>query len=424
MVRRWVVGALSLFAGSAALWNHSVAEYFGRVDNAWEASHPVPAPPPVELGRHRVTIASTRVVAPSPALPPEAKTQPANDNLDVVRHQGRVYLAWRTAPDHFASEATVINVVSSEDERSWRFEARFHLGTDLREPRLLSLGEKLLLYVSKLGKNPLKFEPFGVVVTERGADGAWSELEPAGPPGAILWRVRPFEGEALMIAYRGGERSYSIDREPMTVELWRSLDGRKWRPFSSRGPVVSEGGGTEADFALADDGSLFAVVRNEAGDASGWGSKLCRARSGALDVWSCTSDRKRYDSPLVFAHDGETYVLGRRNLTPSGDYDVSTSSIALLRTIQNQLSYITAAKRCSLFRFDREKNRLGFVLDLPSRGDTCFPSALDPSDPTRLVVYDYSSNISGPDLPWSAGQRRPTFVYRHELVFAPREEQR
>jgi hypothetical protein len=421
MVRRWLVGALSIVAGSAALWNGSVAEYFGRVDNSWEQSHPIPPPPRVELGNHRVTIESTRVVAPGPGLPAEAKTQQANNNLDVVRHQGRVYLAWRTAPDHFANEATAINVVSSEDEKSWRFEARFHLGHDLREPRLLSLGDQLFLYVSKLGKNPLKFEPGGLVVSERGSEGKWSALEPAGPPGAILWRVRPFEGEALMIAYRGGEHLYSLDREPMTVELWRSPDGRNWRPFSPRGAVVSEGGGSETDFALGEDGSLFAVVRNEAGDASGWGAKLCRAKSGALDVWSCTSDKKKYDSPLVFAHDGEIYVVGRRNLTPSGDYDTSTSSIALLHTIQNELSYITTAKRCSLFRWDREQNRLGFVLDLPSRGDTCFPSALDASDPTHVVIYDYSSNISGPDLPWSAGQRRPTFVYRHELVFTRRD---
>jgi hypothetical protein len=422
MVRRWLVGALSIVAGSAALWNGSVAEYFGRVDNSWEQSHPIPPPPPVELGRHRVTVESTRVVAPAPGLPERAKTQQANNNLDVVRHQGRVYLAWRTAPDHFASQEAAINVVSSEDEKHWRFEARFHLGRDLREPRLLSLGDQLLLYVSKLGTNPFRFQPGGIVVTERGADGTWSELEPAGPPGAILWRVRPFEGEALMIAYRGGEHLYSFDREPMTVELWRSPDGKTWRPFSKRGAVVSEGGGTETDLVLGGDGSLFAVVRNEAGDDSGWGSKLCRASSGALDVWSCTSDKKKYDSPLVFEHDGEIYVVGRRNLTPNGEYDVSTSSIALVHTIQNELSYITTAKRCSLYRWDRAQNRLGFVLDLPSRGDTCFPSALDARDPTHVVIYDYSSNISGPDLPWSAGQRRPTFVYRHELAFARRAE--
>jgi hypothetical protein len=36
------------------------------------------------------------------------------------------------------------------------------------------------------------------------------------------------------------------------------------------------------------------------------------------------------------------------------------------------------------------------------------------------VVYDYSSDIAGPELPWTAGQRRPTFIYRHVLELAPR----
>ena len=44
--------------------------------------------------------------------------------------------------------------------------------------------------------------------------------------------------------------------------------------------------------------------------------------------------------------------------------------------------------------------------------------ALDSEDPGKVVIYDYSSDIEGPELPWSAGQRRPTYVYRHELAFA------
>jgi diadenosine tetraphosphatase ApaH/serine/threonine PP2A family protein phosphatase len=88
-----------------------------------------------------------------------------------------------------------------------------------------------------------------------------------------------------------------------------------------------------------------------------------------------------------------------------------------LGIIQNELAYITTAKRCSLWRFIPGEDRLGFILDLPSRGDTCFPSLLRGDDPDQIVIYDYSSDIEGPELPWSAGQRRETYVYRHELRF-------
>ncbi len=253
-------------------------------------------------------------------------------------------------------------------------------------------------------------------MSERGADGAWSALEPTGPAGAIAWRVKPYQGGALMVLYRGGANLYSFNGEPMTVELWRSEDGRKWRPFSGRGAVVLRGGGTETDFAIDGSNTLFAVVRNEAGDASGAGSKLCRGSGATLGAWTCKTDVRKYDSPLVFEHDGEVYVIGRRNLSGDGRYDISEHR-GSLGAIQNELAYITTAKRCAVWHWNKADDRLGFVMDLPSRGDTCFPSQLEGTEPDKVVIYDYSSAIDGPDLPWSAGQRRDTYIYRHELSF-------
>jgi hypothetical protein len=418
MLRRWGLTALLLSGASVGTWKGGVAAYFGRVDVAtWSADNPAPPPPRSELGRHSIQVVSTRRIVPSPGLSGRLSVQRANNNLDVTRHDdGRVYLAWRTAPNHFAGTETIINVASSSDEINWDYEASFHESYDLREPRLLSLGGRLFLYVARLGSNPFAFEPKGLSMASKGEDGHWGGLQPVGLRGAIAWRVKPFHGEALMIAYTGGDHLYSLWPQPMKVELLRSPDGQNWEPFSPSGAVVSEGGGSETDFAFDAGGSLFAVIRNEAGDSSGWGSKLCRASWMALERWTCKADPRKFDSPLVFEHDGEIYVVARRNVTSSGAYDVA-SGPPLLRTIQNELSYITTAKRCSLWRFIRGEDRLAFVLDLPSRGDTCFPSVISTAQPDTLAIYDYSSDIDGPDLPWSAGQRRETFVYRHEVVF-------
>jgi hypothetical protein len=412
-----LAGAGILLTGT---WKWVVAEYFGRVDlETWASEHPNPPAPAVEPGPHRISLVETRRIVPSSGLDSAIRVHEANNNLDVVRHSGRVYLAWRSALSHFAGSETVVHVASSEDELSWRREATFHLGHDLREPRLLSLGDRLLLYVSRLGANPFDFEPQGVSVSERGAGGIWSVLTPTGPAGAIAWRLKQHQGEALMVLYRGGENLYSFNGQPMTVELWRSADGRSFRPFSEHGPIVLRGGGSEADFAVDGSGTLFAVVRNEAGDASGAGSKLCRGSALTLGDWKCKSDPRKYDSPLVFAADGEIYVVGRRNLTSDGSYGISSSSGAW-GTIENELAYITTAKRCALWHWVKAEDRLAFVLDLPSRGDTCFPSRLETEHAGQVVIYDYSSDIDGPELPWAAGQRRPTYVYRHELRFERR----
>src|SRR5215813_12772954 len=77
-------------------------------------------------------------IVPSAGLPSAIADQTSNNNLDVVKHtDGRFYLAFRTAPNHFASTSTVLYVVSSSDEQSWQLETQIAMDTDLREPRLL-----------------------------------------------------------------------------------------------------------------------------------------------------------------------------------------------------------------------------------------------------------------------------------------------
>src|SRR5687768_4540532 len=66
-----------------------------------------PPPPPIsEPGRHTVEVIDTRLIVPSDGLPDETMPMHSNNNLDVIRHAGRVFLAWRTAPDHFAGTET------------------------------------------------------------------------------------------------------------------------------------------------------------------------------------------------------------------------------------------------------------------------------------------------------------------------------
>jgi hypothetical protein len=440
MLRRLaVLFAVSLLVGGLVFGSDIGLLLFGRCDAvAWGASHRLPAPPPAALGRHSARVLETRRIVPSDGLPAAVDVKRSNNNLDVTRFGGRTYLAFRSADSHFAGDTTVIHVVSSEDERAWRPEARFAIRRDLREPRWLPLGGRLFLYLSVLGSSSYAFEPERVDVTELVApdgpaasarlassaadsppSGSFGPLEPIGLPGRVAWRTRVIDGRGFMTAYRGGEHLYSLGREPMAVELYATTDGRHWLPADPAHPVVSSGGGSEADFALLPGGSLFGVIRNEEGDEGGWGSKLCRATRAALGAWTCTSDPRKFDSPNVFVHDGEVYFFARRNLANDGRYDLGLGS-GLLRMLRNQLAYVKQAKRCSLWRYDQATGSVGFVLDLPSRGDTCFASVMPGDAPDRLVVYDYSSDIGGPELPWTAGQRRPTFIYRHVLELAPR----
>jgi len=217
-----------------------------------------------------------------------------------------------------------------------------------------------------------------------------------------------------LLVYSGGESIYDLGKPWLRVEMWKSADGRNWSPFDPWNPTVYEGGGSEADCVLGDDGTLYGVIRNEAGDASGWGSQVCRANPGQSAVWQCRPDRRKFDSPYMFWHDGEAYLLARRNLNGSGEYDLGVGP-RLIRTIWNQVNYSLTPKRTALWRYVQGEDRFAHVLDLPSRGDCCFPAVLEAESPNERVVYDYSCDLDGPDVPWLVGQRGKTFIYRHVL---------
>lgn len=416
MVRSTIIAAALCPAIIILAWGDTLALFIGSATAGVQANYY--PPPAVDHTGHRVDVVETRQIVPSDGLPHAAEVLTANNNLDATRHSdGRVYLAWRTAPDHFAGTETIIQVVSSEDEKTWRFERRLTLRTDLREPRLLSLNGSLFLYVSKLGHDRWAFEPRGVLMTEKRADGSWSQLDDIHLPGYIAWRTRIEAGQPLMTAYLGGEAMYRFNGKPIRVDLLTTKNGRDWLPVDPKQRSVYVGGGSEADFTLDSRGALFGVIRNEAGDSTGFGSKVCEAEPGQLAKWKCHSDVRKFDSPNMFRVGDEVYLLARRNVTLSGRYALEASPFQLFDNIRNQLSYVTTGKRCSLWHFDRKAHDVKFLKDLPSRGDTCFPAVVKTGTEGELAVYNYSSPIDGADVPWSVGQRNPTHIYRHVLRF-------
>ena len=355
-------------------------------------------------------------VVPGAGLPAEVVLRQANNNLDVVRHEGRVYLAFRTAPTHFASPDTAIYVVSSIDQQTWDFEARFTKATDLREPRLLSFDDRLFLYFAVLGSDPTKFEPQGMMLSEYQGPGSWSTPEWFYLEGFIPWRARVEDGIPYLVAYVGGEGIYEPGGKPLEVHWLATKDGRAFTPVIPGKPAVLVGGTSETDFAFLDDGSLIAVGRNEAGDARGFGSRICRATAEDLGNWSCLADPKKYDSPLLFRQGGAVYLVARRNVTETGDYDLGLDELPLSEQwVRYEADYSSRPKRCALWKVDPETRRIEFVLDLPSRGDTCFPALLREGQGT-VEIYNYSSALDGGDVSWFEGQLNPTMILRTTLT--------
>lgn len=360
-------------------------------------------------------------VVPSATLPGDVHLQQAANNLDATRHDDLVFLAFRTAETHFASPDTELYVLSSPDQQVWTYEARFDRGTDLREPRLLSFNGRLFLYFAVLGQSPIQFEPQGMMVSERTVDQndnvVWTEPEWVYEPGFIGWRTKVLDNRPYLLGYVGGEGLYGGAEQPPEVHWLTSADGRNWGPVAPNQPVVLRNGCSETDFVFRDDGGIIAVGRNEYGDDVGFGSRICRAEPDWLGRWICVHDPKKYDSPLLFRHGPAIYLIGRRNVTETGHYDLERRDLSLERQrLEYDLDYWQRPKRTALWQVDPDTLTVSFIADLPSRGDTSF-AALLPEGPDAYTIFNYTSPLDGPDLSWHDGQFGPTLIYRLPLTF-------
>jgi len=378
------------------------------------------APPSDGASARDFAVGDVIPVVPGPGF--AHPTQPAHNNLDVTTHDGAVFLAIRTAPTHFASADTRLLVARSDDgEATWEVEAEVHLGTDLREPRLLSWQGRLFLYFAVLGDNPADFEPQGSRVMVREPDGTWSAPAEIFDRDFIPWRVRVVDGRPTLTGYTGGGTIYDADTggdaEPdIEIQWLQSEDGLDWGPVVPGQPTILRGGGSEADLAVLPSGAALAVVRNEDGDADGWGSKICRAEAHALGDWRCAADPRKYDSPLVFQSGGRVWLIGRRTLGNDGAYDLGLRELPHReQTLRYQIAYWNDPKRCSLWEVDPQALSVAFVGDLPSAGDTCFASVLPRGD-GRFMVYNYTSPLDGTDPSWLDAQLGPTEIIRHAIT--------
>lgn len=369
---------------------------------------------------YEVLVSQPRWVVPSAGLPAQAVLQSANNNLDIVFHEERLYLAFRTAPAHFADPSVRMVVVSSLDNGvTWEFERDIALGSDVREPRFLSLNGDLQLFFFEAGALPFEFQPKKMWKTRRLGPGDWSDLEVMVDAPVVPWDVKTRAGRAYMTSYQGNH--YEVEALPeIEVYFDSSLDGDTWTRVEDV-PFVYKGGVSEVAFEFDEDGSLWMVTRNEDGDETGFGSHVCYAPADGLGQWDCgnASDPERYDSPELFRHGKDIYLAARRDV--GGPYDEGLTDL----TYEEQkgrylLDYSLRPKRFALYRLNKEERKIEHLMDLPGVGDTAFASVRR-TGPHTFLLANYTSPLEHEEYTWLEGQVSPegTQIYFLEIEFRP-----
>ena len=261
-----------------------------------------------------------------------------------------------------------MHVVSSTDEgHSWAKEFTVESGKDLREPHFLSINGTLFFFYFEAGTNLIAFEPSYLQRKQfLGPDLGWSAAETWGHESEVGWQYEVYDDVAYTISYSG--EHYSITQfGQVSLFINMTLNGLDWEPLGAS-PFYT-GGISEVGWAFDDDGVMWGVGRNEDGDASGWGSRIFFYDPLVMESpqWTDTnSDPYIYESPRMFNHEGELYLIARTDpLGPFRSNNTIHLPDVMAQHLYDLVYYSLRPHGTALWRLNRQTTDLEKLLDLP-----------------------------------------------------------
>ncbi len=300
-----------------------------------------------------------------------------NSNTDLVFFRDAFWLIHASAPWHFASETTRLILWKSADARTWEKVAEFQSpGEDIRDPKLAVIGDRLILYALK--NTAFEAEPYLTVAAASEDGKTWTSFVDMKPEGWLFWRPESDDG---------GKTWYvpAYWHEHGKSALLRSEDGLNWEVNSI---IYSGDVNDETAIMFLPGGRMLATARLE---VSGYyfgdnrGNTLIATAEPPFMTWSYQhSTVTRLDGPALFSYNGRVYAVGR--------YQPGKKPFLF------ETGSILARKRTSLFLV--EEDRLVWLSDLPSDGDTSYAGVVVRGD-DAYVSY-YTSSIKR-DFPWIIG---------------------
>jgi hypothetical protein len=353
------------------------------------------------IAAQTVTYSPLRNFTKETKFPPEIKIQNSNNNLDLISFKDRYYVAFRTAPTHFASPNTWIYVVSSSDLDKWDFEDSIHLGYDMREPRFYAHHDTLFMIFFRGGRKMLRVDPREILVTYKTKTQGWSKPVNVGLDGYVPWRVRTRHDTLYLSAYYG--RNLYNHNHQADLRLLSSVDGFHWANLSKE-PQLNLESVEEGEFIFDKLGDMYGIARVESS-----GSLLTYASHDSISSWHSIYSPYKFDSSLLLDDDDDIYLLSRRSLGGKMNKAPKWMNTRQAKNF-NMFIYPFSQKVTAIFRYNKVAKTLTHILDFPSTGDTAFP-AITKIGPGKYVFMNYSSDITKRNKIWITGQLGKTYIY-------------
>jgi len=309
-----------------------------------------------------------------------------NSNTDMIYWKGAFFMVHATSPFHFASSQSRLKVQRSFDARNWETVATFDAsGEDIRDPKFAVIKDQLFLYALK--NTDFTAEPHDTVAAFSQDGLTWSPFQNMSEDsrGWLFWRPKTLDGQTWYVpAYWSGHNRSA---------LLTSTDGLNWQMTAQ---IYSGDRNDETDIEFLPDGRMIGTARLEFSDSytgDPRGSTLITLASPPYTEWKAQvkDPLTRLDGPNLFSYHGRIYAVGRFQPVTSGPFAYPGS--------------ILATRRTSLFEV--RPDRLVYLSDLPSAGDTSYSGLVARGD--DLFICYYTSDVHH-DFGWILGMVSPSNI--------------
>lgn len=307
-----------------------------------------------------------------------------NFNTDLLIWNDHFYLIYQHSKSHFFDGDSKLILLRSKDCKSWEkiCEIKYER-LEFRDPKLAVINNILFLYALKNSVyDPEPSQSFYAV----SKDGVtWSDFKQIEPKGYLFWKPKTLDSLNWFNTAYWHEHGKSV--------LLKSNDGINWEIVST----IYEGEtNDETALEILSDGKIIITARLEADPAWHSGSKnastLIAYAYPPYTNWIKTkSYLTRLDGPALINVNDIIYAAGR--FDPEG------------RESWFGMSSVFGRKRTALYLVEDDK--LTFLTELPSCGDTSYPGIVE-KDGYLFISY-YTNDVSK-DYPWLMGMYSDTNI--------------
>jgi len=341
----------------------------------------------------------------------------SNTDVSVEFFDSKLFVAFRSAPKHFPSAKATLYVFSTSDGKNWELEWRKKTGKDLFSPQLVSFRNSLALFYVNGAAVKSKFLPESVERVTRFSKAYWSNPQKVLSNKEVPYEFKVRNNILWMSSFSGDHQRLGGGLSQVQVHFRKSFNGLDFLPENEVRDHVSIGGLSQVSFEFDDLLNLWGVGKNLDGDYSGFGSTFVFAPNNYLSYWTFGATPKAFFGARTFRYGSDLFVIARKDLARK-PFDWFKFGAYSWKRWMNWTKYLLSPKATALYKFNKDKFDLEWVMDLPGVSDTGEVS-VKRVDAHTFFVANHTTDLRNSRRNFLRGRNAASEIYFLSLKFLP-----